>query len=65
MLKRGERTTASGQSFTALAMGMAEWHPNARASYEAAATTPRAVGEPPMSSGRLVSLGCSSTSTEA
>ena len=30
--KRGERTTASGQSRTACAMGIAEWHPKARAS---------------------------------
>ena len=65
MVKRGERTTAPGQRRSARAMGIAEWQPKARASYEAAATTPRPVGEPPMSNGWPANSGRSSASTEA
>ena len=35
------RNTACGQSFRACAVGIAEWTPKGRASYEAAHTTPR------------------------
>ena len=41
----------SGHSRPAVWSGIAEWMPNARASYEAAATTPRSFGPPPTITG--------------
>ena len=55
----------SGQSRAARPMGMAEWTPNRRASYEAADTTPRPDGSAPTITGRPRSSGRSRCSTDA
>ena len=54
------RATGDGR-----ALAIAECTPNARASYEQAATTPRPSGEPPTITGNPLSSGLSSCSTDA
>ena len=58
------RKTAWGQSFRACTVGIAEWTPKTRASYDAAQTTPR-VEVPPTITGRPRSSGWSRCSTDA
>ena len=55
----------SGQRRAAVRSGIAEKTPNARASYEAALTTPRSPGRPPTMTGLPRSDGSSSCSTLA
>ncbi len=62
---RTGRNTACGQRRWAWEMGMAECTPNFRASYEQADTTPRWPGRAPTITGRPLSDGSSSDSTEA
>ncbi len=61
---RTGRKIPFGQSRFAVAVGIAEWTPNLRASYDAAATTPRR-SSPPTITGFPRSSGRSSTSTDA
>ena len=60
----GARRSPCGQRRSASAIGIAEWMPNVRASYEHAATTPRRA-EPPTSTGLPRSAGSSRCSTAA
>src|SRR6185503_5954619 len=55
----------SGQSRMAWLIGMADRTPKTRASYDAAATTPRLCGSPPTTTGLPFKEGSSSCSTEA
>jgi hypothetical protein len=57
-------TIARGQRRSASAIGIAEWMPNVRASYEHDATTPRRA-DPPTSTGLPRSAGSSRCSTAA
>ena len=62
---RTGRYTPCGQRRHASEMGMAEWMPNLRASYEQADTTPRCPGAAPTMTGLPRSDGSSRCSTEA
>ena len=59
------RKTPSGQRRAAVRSGIADCTPKARASYDAALTTPRSPGRPPTMTGFPRSDGSSSTSTLA
>lgn len=59
----GAMNTAPGQSARARDDAIAEWTPNRLASYDAAATTPRAAS-PPTTTGRPNSSGLRSSSTD-
>ena len=63
--KRGEITKASGHLRIAVFIGIADRQPNARASYEAAATTPLLSGAPPTSTARPRKTGWSCCSMDA